>query len=69
MIQHRILYSVLDEDGNATAGRYVGPDDVRAYLEYLRKRFRDAQYIYCELEDEFDDELSGDNEQQLLGLD
>lgn len=64
MLQHRILYQVTDEDGTQTSGRAVGSADVRQYAESLRKRFRDFQYIYCELEDSFDDGLDEEEEPQ-----
>lgn len=63
MLQHRILYQVV-EDGITTAGRTVGVEDVREYLVILRKRFRDATYIYCELEDSFEDDT---DDEDLIG--
>lgn len=54
MIQHRILYQVV-ENGTTTGGVTTCLEDVREHLVILRKRFRDATYIYCELQDEYDD--------------
>ena len=51
MIQHRILYRVIDEDGIAHVGRAFGEEDVRQLLEKLKKKHRDAQLYHLELEE------------------
>lgn len=54
MLQHRLLYRVVDEDGLSTVGTTVGDEDVREFVEKLNKRFRDAQSIHVELVDTFE---------------
>lgn len=68
-IQHRILYRIVDEDGQKLFGIHDGSEDVRELLEVLHKKYRDAQYMYLELEETYDDgDLTEEERQILLGL-
>ena len=71
MLNHRIRYKIIDENGQTVWGRTLVEEDVRAYAEVMRKRWRDAQYIWLELEAVIDipEQLTPDERELLEGLD
>jgi len=69
MIQHRILYRVIDETGTTFVGRNFGEEDCRELIEILNKRYRDNQLIYVELEESVEHvDLTDEERDILIGL-
>lgn len=69
MIQHRIQYHVVDEDGKATTGITIGSENVTEWVAQLNKRYRDNLYVHAELLESWDDtELDPDDKDLLDGI-
>lgn len=69
MLQHRILYRVIDEDGVTHVGRHYGEEDVRALLDKLNRQYRDNQLIHLEHEETIEHvDLTDDEQAILLGI-